>query len=366
MYLGRVVEEGPTAELIASPRPPLHREPSSPLSRSPAPTRDRAALPIRGSLSDAPLPTPAGCPFPRPLPARDAPLHHRHDPQLLPDLGTGRRVACHLVGGHVVMAPCDPVTLEIIRGAIRAAQSGDGGTPRAHRHFRVHPREEGFLHGPVRRGWASWPSARTCRSSATSAGPVFKHFPIDTIRPGDLFWYNDCYGSRRRRIPFQRPGVPRPGVPRRPERRCAFVMGWAHFSDIGGLRPGSISPDATDIFQEGIIIPPTKTDRPAAVTNDACAGDLLPQLPLPRDLPRRHACADGERRAGRPPHGRDRAALFARHLLADALAQLFARTENAGAPPSLRETFPGRHPPFHRCDRQRRPRHSAPSISALR
>ena len=41
-------------------------------------------------------------------------------------------------------------------------------------------------------------------------------------------------------------------------RRCGFVMGWAHFSDIGGLRAGSISPDTTDIFQEGIIVPPTK------------------------------------------------------------------------------------------------------------
>src|SRR5258708_32348084 len=42
------------------------------------------------------------------------------------------------------------------------------------------------------------------------------------------------------------------------EGRCAFVMSWAHLADIGGLRPGSISPDTTDIFQEGIIIPATK------------------------------------------------------------------------------------------------------------
>src|SRR5713101_4923358 len=49
---------------------------------------------------------------------------------------------------------------------------------------------------------------------------------------------------------------------------AGFVMGWAHFSDIGGLRAGSISPDTTDIFQEGIIVPPTKL-LDAGVTNEA-------------------------------------------------------------------------------------------------
>ena len=51
-------------------------------------------------------------------------------------------------------------------------------------------------------------------------------------------------------------------------RRCGFVMGWAHFSDIGGMRAGSISPDTSDIFQEGIIVPPTKLID-AGTTNEA-------------------------------------------------------------------------------------------------
>src|SRR4029450_10665815 len=40
------------------------------------------------------------------------------------------------------------------------------------------------------------------------------------------------------------------------------------FPAIGGLRAGSISPDATDIFQEGIIVPPTKLID-AGGTNEA-------------------------------------------------------------------------------------------------
>jgi N-methylhydantoinase B len=48
-------------------------------------------------------------------------------------------------------------------------------------------------------------------------------------------------------------------------------MGWAHFADIGGLRPGSISPDATDIFQEGIIVPPTKLVDAGSINEAALA-----------------------------------------------------------------------------------------------
>ncbi len=89
--------------------------------------------------------------------------------------------------------------------------------------------------------------------------PVFRDFPPDTMRPGDLYWYNDCYGSRGAISHSNDQVLLAPVF--HDGRRCGFVMGWAHFSDIGGLRAGSISPDTTDIFQEGIIVPPTKLDR---------------------------------------------------------------------------------------------------------
>jgi len=97
-------------------------------------------------------------------------------------------------------------------------------------------------------------------------GPVFARFPPDTMREGDLYWYSDCYASRgavshSNDQVFLAP-VFHNGA------RAAFVMGWAHFSDIGGLRPGSISSDATEIFHEGIIIPPTRLID-AGTTNEA-------------------------------------------------------------------------------------------------
>ena len=103
------------------------------------------------------------------------------------------------------------------------------------------------------------------------------------MREGDLYWYNDCYASRGAVSHSNDQVFLAPVF--HDGRRAAFVMGWAHFSDIGGLRPGSISSDATDIFQEGIIIPPTKLID-AGHGERGGAGDLPPQLALSREQSR--------------------------------------------------------------------------------
>jgi peptide/nickel transport system ATP-binding protein len=94
MYLGAIVEEGPTIDLIAHPRHPYTR---ALVAAVPVPRvdQDRAALPIRGALSDAP-PTGAGCAF------RDRCLHAMErcavEAPLLRAVESGRAVACHLDG----------------------------------------------------------------------------------------------------------------------------------------------------------------------------------------------------------------------------------------------------------------------------
>ena len=94
MYLGRVVEEGPTAELIATPAHPYTRAlvAAVPVAHV---AQNRAALPIRGNLADAP-PEPPGCPF------RDRCPHTMKrcetETPMLRAVAPGRTVACHLEG----------------------------------------------------------------------------------------------------------------------------------------------------------------------------------------------------------------------------------------------------------------------------
>ena len=42
-------------------------------------------------------------------------------------------------------------------------------------------------------------------------------------------------------------------------RAVMFAAGKAHWNDVGGKDPGSWSPDATDIYQEGIQFPASRT-----------------------------------------------------------------------------------------------------------
>ena len=92
MYLGRIVEDGPTAELIEQPMHPYTR---ALVAAVPVPRveQDRAPLPIRGTLSDKPLHG-VGCAFRDRCPLAFA--RCEAETPLLRPTTTGRRVACHL------------------------------------------------------------------------------------------------------------------------------------------------------------------------------------------------------------------------------------------------------------------------------
>lgn len=100
-------------------------------------------------------------------------------------------------------------------------------------------------------------------TSLTLAGnlvdAVLEEYPAETMRPGDLYWYNDCYGtggavSHLPDMVFIMPVFDG-------DRLIAFTEAWGHLWDIGGSVPGSISPHATSIFHEGIMIPPVRVLR---------------------------------------------------------------------------------------------------------
>ncbi len=65
-------------------------------------------------------------------------------------------------------------------------------------------------------------------------------------------------------------------------RLVAFIGNIAHKPDLGGKVPGTNSGDATDLFQEGLLIPPLKIMRRGAINEDLqemiCANTRTPEI----------------------------------------------------------------------------------------
>ena len=162
-------------------------------------------------------------------------------------------------------AGVDPVTLEIIRGGLRAIQS------------EMEVLIERTAMSPFIREKKDFASGLYDAEGRMIAGkslpfatdlvtPLFAEYPPETMKPGDIYWYDDCYASNGAvtHTPDQvliAPVFAEDGL-------IGFAQTWAHFVDVGGMRAGSISPDCTEIFQEGIIIPPVRLKRDGVVQED--------------------------------------------------------------------------------------------------
>ena len=158
-----------------------------------------------------------------------------------------------------------PVLLEIVKGAIRSSQSEMAALlDRTAMSPFIREKKDYFIGFFDAKGELIHGAGLPLMGDIIK--PVLTRFPTSEINPGDIFWYNDCYGSHG-------------AVSHTPDQVIiapvfidgeirAFTQSWAHFNDIGGLRPGTLSPDATDIFQEGTIVPPVKLFD-AGKANDA-------------------------------------------------------------------------------------------------
>src|SRR5262249_40998522 len=153
------------------------------------------------------------------------------------------------------LAACDPVTREIVRGALRAIQSEMEALIER---TAMSPfiREKKDFYAAVYDADGRLIVGSNLPVFGDVIGPIADQYPLETIRPGDIFWFNDCYASRG-------------AVSHSPDQvfvapvfaegqLSAFAQSWAHFSDIGGMRAGSLSPDCTEIWQEGVIVPPVR------------------------------------------------------------------------------------------------------------
>ena len=156
----------------------------------------------------------------------------------------------------------DPVTIEIIRGALRAIQSEMEALIER---TAMSPfiREKKDFYAALFDAGGQLIAGSNLPVFGDVVGPVTEYYPLESMRAGDIYWFNDCYASRG-------------AVSHSPDQvllapifadglLSGFAQSWAHFNDIGGMRPGSLSPDCVDIWQEGIIIPPVRLARDGVV-----------------------------------------------------------------------------------------------------
>jgi len=227
-------------------------------------------------------------------------------------------------------AVCDPITLEIVRGALRATQSEMEALIER---TAMSPfiREKKDFYAALFDGDGRLIVGSNLPIFGDVIAPILEHYPHSTMREGDIYWYNDCTPrmARLSHSPDQVFACP---------VFCdgeivAFAQSWAHFNDIGGMRAGSLSPDCTEIFQEGIIVPPVRVGRDG-VLNDELLRVFVRNSRFP-------AMAQGDTRASiaaiRLGERRllELFARFGRERMRDAFGQLVARTRNA-----VRQRFP--------------------------
>jgi N-methylhydantoinase B len=150
------------------------------------------------------------------------------------------------------MKGVDPVVLEIVEGSLASVEmeveTAIGRTSRSPMIRDAHDFRAGIHDCRLRK--------LTGRSYSALVHPVVRDFPLETMRPGDVFFHNDVYLSEG-------------GIGHLPDlcvtvpvfvdgEVVAFVQAFGHHDDIGGACPGSMPSAATEIFQEGLMVPPIK------------------------------------------------------------------------------------------------------------
>ena len=95
--------------------------------------------------------------------------------------------------------------------------------------------------------------------------------------PGDIVMVNDPYSSGTHLMDMK---LVRPIFSS--GKLFCFIADTAHWTDIGGMVPGGFAPTATEIFQEGIRIPPIKA-YVAGVPQDAFIRLLMANIRIPHE-----------------------------------------------------------------------------------
>jgi N-methylhydantoinase B len=124
---------------------------------------------------------------------------------------------------------------------------------------------------------------------------ILAEFPLESMHEGDIYCMNDPYlgGTHLPDIAVIMPVFAR-------GRPLAFAATMTHHQDVGGMAPGSVPTNATEVFQEGIRLPALKL-RDADQFNDTLLKILRRNVRIPETfegdlMAQVAACTVGARR----------------------------------------------------------------------
>src|SRR5579859_2850589 len=186
----------------------------------------------------------------------------------------------------------DPVLLEIVAGSLasieKEVETAIGRTARSPMIRDAHDFRAGIHDRLLRK--------LTGRSYSSLVHPIVRDFPVETMRPGDVFFHNDVYSSEGGighlpdlcvTVPvFHQAVLARGDDPPEPPagpRVVAFVQAFGHHDDIGGAVPGSMPSHARSVFEEGLMVPPIRL-WDAGVPNQAVLTIMTRNSRMPESL----------------------------------------------------------------------------------
>ena len=153
-------------------------------------------------------------------------------------------------------------------------------------------------HIPVHLGSLPWGLRRTLALDRDAG---------ETMRPGDQWVVNDPYlsGTHLNDVTVIRPIFVDGDI-------FGYACNKAHHTDVGGMVPGSMPPDARELFAEGFIMPPTRLDARRRRRRRQRSRCFAPTRARPRRAaatfarnsrgtsPASAACSTGRRATARP------------------------------------------------------------------
>ncbi|MGE4616480.1 MAG: hydantoinase B/oxoprolinase family protein [Gammaproteobacteria bacterium] len=171
----------------------------------------------------------------------------------------------------------DPILVDIVDGGIEAAvMEAEAAVERTARSTIIREQHD------YRASLNTLDCLSVSRVSwAATADPIRMKFPLEAIREGDVFIYNDVFESAGTIGHLPDYCVVTPVFWE--ARLIGFAQIFGHVNDVGGRMAGSWPNTSTSIFEEGTICPPVKLHA-EGVLNDGLYDVLLRNSRFPDDL----------------------------------------------------------------------------------